>query len=59
MICVCAAVRPGNGVVLVGACLGVPAGSGWALGLGFGVLWLLTRAPLLSDHLGFGTGLIN
>lgn len=45
--------------MLVGACLGVPAESGWGVGLGFGFLWLLTRAPLLSDHLGFATGLIN
>lgn len=47
MRCVCAAVRMGSAVVPVGAvcvCLGV--------GLGFGVLWLLTGAPLLSGQLG-------
>lgn len=41
------------------SCLCVPAGSDQAVGLGFGFLWLLTRAPLFSGHFGFGTGLIN
>lgn len=57
-LCVCSC-GAGQWCGACGSCLCVPAGSFWAAGLGFGVLWLLTRAPLSSGHLGFGPGLIN